>query len=72
LCPLLEFSKGGVRQRENLSALRIIFQPCTPLQPFFLQGARPGTLFTPLDKVKLKFIKNLYLIDAYTGWVMSS
>jgi hypothetical protein len=30
-----------------LLALRIIFQPCTPLQPFFLQGVCPGTLFTP-------------------------
>ncbi len=42
-----EFSKEAARQRENLSALRIIFRPCTPLQPFFLQGVCPGTLCTP-------------------------
>ncbi len=41
------FSKGSARQRENLSVLRIVFQLCTPLQPFFLQGVCPGTLFTP-------------------------
>ncbi len=39
----------GCLPGENLSALRIIFQPCNPLQPFFLQGVCSGTLCTPPD-----------------------
>ncbi len=50
-----EFSKGGARQRENLSALRIILQPCNPLQPFFsprgvlVPLGNPPPLATPLQ-----------------------
>jgi hypothetical protein len=52
------FPRGGARQRENLLALRIIFQPCTPLQPFFLQGVCPGTLCTPPGYAPVKKVEH--------------
>ncbi len=54
---------GGAHQWENVSALKIIFQSCTPLQPFFLQGACPGTLCTlPGSKYHNKVDTEMYYI----------
>jgi hypothetical protein len=47
-----------------LSALRIIFQPCTPLQPFFSKGCArapgepPSSGCTPVFREEEKFIDN--------------